>query len=307
MNPTPANSAYEDSISMLMAPPPMTKPETGSTATYPPVASPGLTTVALSPDKNMPSATVGGSANVTPSVSLPLPPVSNSPEVHSTNTTSIAPSDPEPTAPMTSQPTPAPTPGSTPASTPAPTSIPDTQQLNIADSAAPLQFPPPPLTSSQPRSFMQQSNPHSSSTPSFPLSSSNPQPPRTLIKPDGFHSSASDPNLQKKYGHIKKTISIDPPPISKSMHPPPIYGGINNGNTIQNRYLSYDAVTGKASSLQGRFPPPPITTNGGASASQTQQPLNSSAANEGYNYNRMRPPPLSNVKVFNPATSNSNR
>lgn len=37
--------------------------------------------------------------------------------------------------------------------------------------------------------------------------------PSRIIQPDGFHTSASDPVLQRKYGHIKQTINIAPPPL----------------------------------------------------------------------------------------------
>ena len=91
---------------------------------------------------------------------------------------------------------------------------------------------------------------------------------RTFIKPDGFHSSSSDPNLQQKYGHLKKKITVDQPPPTKMSYnmplpPPPFASSLSSSersrSMIQNRYLAYDAVTGKASSLQSKFPPPPIT------------------------------------------------
>jgi hypothetical protein len=46
-----------------------------------------------------------------------------------------------------------------------------------------------------------------------------------IIMPDGFHTSASDPELQKKYGHVKTVIDIAPPPTFSSMGPS---GGIKN-------------------------------------------------------------------------------
>ena len=42
---------------------------------------------------------------------------------------------------------------------------------------------------------------------------------------DGFHTSASDPALQKKYGHTKNKIDIAPPPI---------FNTVNNNNNFNN-------------------------------------------------------------------------
>lgn len=120
-------------------------------------------------------------------------------------------------------------------------------------------------------------------------------PPRTFIKPDGFHSSASDPNLQQKYGHIKKKINIDPPPTNMMPPPPRPYASTsslvhadNSSTQVQNRYLAYNAVTGQASSLQHKFPPPPVMGGSRRSASAGGM---------------MGPPPLSNFSVFNPGSN----
>jgi len=120
-------------------------------------------------------------------------------------------------------------------------------------------------------------------------------PPRTFIKPDGFHSSASDPNLQQKYGHIKKKINIDPPPTNMMPPPPRPYASTsslvhadNSSTQVQNRYLAYNAVTGQASSLQHKFPPPPVMEGSRRSASAGGM---------------MGPPPLSNFSVFNPGSN----
>jgi hypothetical protein len=74
-----------------------------------------------------------------------------------------------------------------------------------------------------------------------------------MIMPDGFHTSASDPELQKKYGHVKTVIDIAPPPTFSSMGPvggpPPqysLYGAqqVSTAGTlpppVYNRYVAYD-------------------------------------------------------------------
>lgn len=118
--------------------------------------------------------------------------------------------------------------------------------------------------------------PNSTAFPPPPVTA-NLQPMRTFRKPDGFHSSSSDPNLQKKYGHIKAQVTVQqPPPTSTGtmMHPPPIM----NHTRTQNRYLAYDAVSGTASTLQSKFPPPPIHNRNG---SAQQPPPNFSVFNPG--------------------------
>ena len=81
---------------------------------------------------------------------------------------------------------------------------------------------------------------------------------KRAIQPDGFHSSASDPVLQARYGHVKASINIAPPPTS---FPTPIaaapqYGLYNNGinptapTNIYSRYVAYDVHTNSA------IPPP---------------------------------------------------
>jgi hypothetical protein len=47
---------------------------------------------------------------------------------------------------------------------------------------------------------------------------------------DGFHTSASDPELQKKYGHTRNIIDIAPPPIFNTggVTSPPAYGMYNS-------------------------------------------------------------------------------
>ena len=61
---------------------------------------------------------------------------------------------------------------------------------------------------------------------------------RERLKPDGFHSSSSDKNLQKLYGHVKQ-------PLKNNIPPPP-----TSGNS-QTRNMSYSS----------QFQRPPVDTN----------------------------------------------
>jgi hypothetical protein len=76
---------------------------------------------------------------------------------------------------------------------------------------------------------------------------------------DGFHSSASDPILQQKYGHIIEKPSIAPPPTGPigfvPTAPPPAAGPPMVGTPgIYSRYVPYDAHTNAAA------PIPPSTS-----------------------------------------------
>jgi hypothetical protein len=102
------------------------------------------------------------------------------------------------------------------------------------------------------------------------------------IKPDGFHSSSSDKNLQEKYGHqaVNSGTALPPPPSSGNsvgsygMTGPPSSGNgganpysgrltaLGNNGRPANRYVSYDPI-------QGVHAPPP-------SAPPQQQPYNMS-------------------------------
>jgi hypothetical protein len=64
---------------------------------------------------------------------------------------------------------------------------------------------------------------------------------------DGFGSSASDPNLQKKYGHVKEIVTTAPPPIFRSP---------SGGEISQPPSMSYPGgpIGGENSST---FPPRP--------------------------------------------------
>jgi hypothetical protein len=72
---------------------------------------------------------------------------------------------------------------------------------------------------------------------------------------DGFHSSASDPNLQAKYGHVKEVINIAPPPTGPLGGPagaPPMQYSMFTGPgatapQAYSRYVPYDPNAGAAS------------------------------------------------------------
>ena len=96
---------------------------------------------------------------------------------------------------------------------------------------------------------------------------------RRAYKADGFHSSSSDVNLQRKYGHVQvQTSTLAPPPPSSgnsinvgsafpaplASGPNPFAGGSNpyaSGRANQ-RYVAYDAITGKAMAMPSRPLPP---------------------------------------------------
>ena len=52
---------------------------------------------------------------------------------------------------------------------------------------------------------------------------------------DGFHTSASDPELQKKYGHTRNVIDIAPPPTFSSLSSPE--GAPNQYNMYSSQYV----------------------------------------------------------------------
>ena len=106
---------------------------------------------------------------------------------------------------------------------------------------------------------------------------------RRVLKPDGFHSSSSDKNLQAKYGHQPAVYgsgrAVPPPPSSgnSSSHapqsaPPSMGGGGPNPFALSGggggsagpatarlpRYVAVDPVTGQQSRY-GAQPPPPMS------------------------------------------------
>jgi hypothetical protein len=97
---------------------------------------------------------------------------------------------------------------------------------------------------------------------------------RNFVKPDGFHSSSSDKNLQQKYGHsaANGTVSAIPPPPSSSgssystggpgqvqsspgsLNNPYSRGGVTR--SAKGRYPTYDPITGQQMT-------PPAPSSGG--------------------------------------------
>ena len=96
-----------------------------------------------------------------------------------------------------------------------------------------------------------------------------------LIAPlDGFGSSASDPVLQAKYGHVKEVINIAPPPIMSA--PTPIqYSAFNSGSsTMYNRYVPYDVNA--PSAPQPSYPhynPSPVSSHPAPQQSSVPPPV----------------------------------
>lgn len=90
-----------------------------------------------------------------------------------------------------------------------------------------------------------------------------PPPPlsgaRRIIKADGFHSSASDVDLQQKYGHVKQAPSSELPP------PPSFAMPGRGGQMPAGKYLAYDAVADRAHLPETRaapaHAPPPVNFN----------------------------------------------
>lgn len=110
-------------------------------------------------------------------------------------------------------------------------------------------------------------NPPSSGDTGYALSGGSsaaiykPKDNRKVYKADGFHSSSSDVNLQRKYGHVPVggvAGSAPPPPSSgngpvsmTSSGPNPFAGNSNpyaSGGT-KSRYVAYDAVTNQVSAV----------------------------------------------------------
>mmetsp|Transcript_21027 Transcript_21027/g.31722 ORF Transcript_21027/g.31722 Transcript_21027/m.31722 type:complete len:414 (-) Transcript_21027:55-1296(-) len=84
-------------------------------------------------------------------------------------------------------------------------------------------------------------------------------------QPDGFHSSSSDVNLQKKYGHVATgSAGIAPPPVSgNNNNTAPSSLGANpySRGAAASRYLAHDgsAVAPPTSGGYGWMPSPPVT------------------------------------------------
>lgn len=211
-------------------------------------------------------------------------------------------------------------------------------------------YPPPPGVQPPPSSVSNEpSYPQANRPPPMTLSIGIPNNNRPtlsstsndrIIKPDGFHSSASDPQLQLKYGHVKQVVNIAPPPtttgsggvgvgVGINVVPNSPYSMFNNssstsqsaysntGQPMYNRYVAYDPHT---NSVVPPPPPPPVDTQ------QSPPPgiYNSSHPNTNSPYSTPSPslsssnrtaPSISmapmvtvgsiiprNINVFNPAT-----
>lgn len=164
-----------------------------------------------------------------------------------------------------------------------------------------------------------------SSIPTAPISGSGRSYARTgyssaatgasRYRPDGFHSSSSDVSLQKLYCHTKvNDAEIAPPPSSGGGAP--ISGnttevsGIGNpyatgtGGPLpragsmgsKNRYLAYDAVTGRVSQPSAYDTTAPNPYALGSSNSGASMPAAAAVA-------PIAAPNDSNFNVFNPATA----
>ena len=125
--------------------------------------------------------------------------------------------------------------------------------------------------------------------------------PRRFVRPDGFHSSSSDKNLQQKYGHSTSNLgpAVPPPPssggssvasASRVQSSPASLSGGNNpysgglqalggvNRSASRRYVAVDPITGQ------QLQPPPAPASGG------------------YGYGLgSSPAPAVNFNMFNPA------
>ena len=137
---------------------------------------------------------------------------------------------------------------------------------------------------------------------------------RKLYKPDGFHTSSNDKELQAKYGHVENSFetsrkaAVPPPPISGGApangmtSPPPSSGGANPysavgagnartmgyiGGTGRARYPAYCAVSDSVSA--------PPSLGGGGFAPQMTPPATS------YSYSTFNPGAMQQNPVAVPA------
>jgi hypothetical protein len=144
--------------------------------------------------------------------------------------------------------------------------------------------PPPPLSTASP--MILEANQQPLEHARYNTASSAPNSANLRYRPDGFHSSSSDVNLQTKYGHVAVPTVVPPPPppppgASSStagvvgLPPPPFSYAANtaiaSGNnsrstypTTTSRYLAYDAVTGQSMAVipnRTQVPLPPQPPN----------------------------------------------
>jgi hypothetical protein len=81
------------------------------------------------------------------------------------------------------------------------------------------------------------------------------------IKPDGFHSSASDKALQARYGHTTVQYNLAPPPTAAQLgllQAPNEINNINNNISFQPTYTTYAPGSQIRPSYLKSHTPPPI-------------------------------------------------
>ena len=135
-----------------------------------------------------------------------------------------------------------------------------------------------------------------------------------FVQADGFHSSSSDMNLQRKYGNSAPSSGNIAPPPSSGGAPPPQMNLASNpyslGGGVRSRYLAYDATTGGTSTTMPtqnayRQPPPPAANysmfypGGGPIQRSTSAPAISHPAPSTF----MPPPPYSNPPSQQPPSA----
>ena len=134
---------------------------------------------------------------------------------------------------------------------------------------------------------------------SQPVSSSN-----LKFQPDGFHTSASDPALQMKYGHRRElgivqqngNVVCGPPPIAASFSSPSPYNG--GSQNVFSRYVAVDYATNTV------MAPPP--TYPGASTTSVQNPAPTSPSGFSTHQNSFTAPTAPPMPLqFNQSQSHS--
>lgn len=151
---------------------------------------------------------------------------------------------------------------------PAAAQPPPPSTINVTASSTPIG---PPLSS--PPLLVEQKQPQEHAR--YNTATSAPTSANLRYRPDGFHSSSSDVNLQAKYGHVTHPAAavVPPPPPPPAatvttatsstgvagLPPPPFSSSRSTTYPTTSRYLAYDAVTGQSTAvIPNRAPPPPI-------------------------------------------------
>lgn len=128
-----------------------------------------------------------------------------------------------------------------------------------------LGIPPTTVSSSPSPMMLESSNQPPLEHARYNTASSAPNSANLRYRPDGFHSSSSDVNLQTKYGHVAVPTVVPPPPppppagVSSAstagvagLPPPPFSYTATTASSSRSaypttsRYLAYDAVTGQS-------------------------------------------------------------